>query len=58
MGASADSSSGQGLATPVPGAADPAVASLLHEFADVFLDPVFPPADRVTHDIVLVDEAA
>ena len=43
---------------PAPGEDDPAVAELLHEFSDVFADPVFPPADRVTHDIPLIDETA
>ena len=45
-----------GVATPpAPGADHPAIAPLLSEFADVFQDPVFPPADRVTHDISLLD---
>ena len=40
---------------PAPGADHPAIAPLLSEFADVFQDPTFPPADRVTHDISLLD---
>ena len=44
------------MTPPVPGADEPAVVDLLHEYSDVFAEPEFPPADRVTHDIPLIDE--
>ena len=31
---------------------------LFDEFSDVFVEPVFPPLDRITHDITLLDPDA